>query len=272
MPQEEEQLLRLRQQRSEQAIALAMQGRWQDAVVANKGIIESFPRDVEAYNRLGRACIEMGEYSQAREAYSRAIEIDPYNAITKKNLQRLSYLNEAVVGPGGESHTVDPQHFIEEIGKAGVVNLYNLAPKEVLATMVAGDSIYLKVDAPALIVESGRGEYVGQVDPMHAQRLTKLIEGGNKYTAAVVGSSEDMVTIIIREVYQDPGQAGRLSFPPRGLEEVRPPLSDRALKMEPGFGEGVVEESGYTIIGGEEVEVLPEESNGSEEDEASDEG
>ncbi len=271
MPQEEEKLLRLRQQRSEQAIALAMQGRWQDAVVANKGIIESFPRDVEAYNRLGRAYIELGEYSQAREAYSRAIEIDPYNAITKKNLQRLSYLNEAMVGSGGESHTVDPQHFIEEIGKAGVVNLYDLAPKEVLATMVAGDGVYLKVDAPALIVGNGRGEYVGHVALRHAQRLTKLIEGGNKYTAAVVSSNEDMVTVIIREVYQDPSQAGRLSFPPRGLEEVRSPLSDRALKTEPGFEEGAVEEPGYTIIGGGEVEVLLEESSGDEDDEASDE-
>ena len=96
MSQEEVKLIRLRRQRSKQAIALAMEGRWQEAVAANRSIIESFPEDVDAYNRLGRAYLELGEYSQAREAYRQAVELDPYNAIAKKNLQRLSYLKEPV--------------------------------------------------------------------------------------------------------------------------------------------------------------------------------
>ena len=259
MPLEEERLIRLRQQRSEQAIALAMQGRWQEAIEVNKEIIENFPKDVDAYNRLGRAYIELGEYAQSREAYSKTLELDPYNPIAKKNLQRFSYLKERTVSLANESRKVEPQHFIEEIGKAGVVNLYALAPKEILARTVAGDGVYLKVSGSSLIVEDGRGEYLGQVEPRHSQRLAKLIEGGNKYSAAVVSSSEDSMTLMIREVYQDSSQAERLSFPPRGLEEVRPYVRDRLLKVEPGSEEGTGE-SGYTIIGGEEVEVIPEES------------
>jgi len=115
MSYDEERLIRLRRQHSKQAIALAMQGRWREAVAVNKGIIESAPTDVDAHNRLGRAYIELGEYSQAREAYSRAMELDPFNAISRKNLQRLSYLKEAMVSSEGEA-TVEPQHFIEEIG------------------------------------------------------------------------------------------------------------------------------------------------------------
>jgi len=92
------------------------------------------------------------------------------------------------------------------------------------------------------------------------------MEGGNKYSAAVVSSGEGSMTVIIREVYQDPSQAGRLSFPPRGLEEVRPYISDRVLKMEAEQEEEAVGESGYTIIGGEEIEVLPEESTDVDED------
>jgi len=270
MPREEERLIRLRQQRSKQAIALAMQGRWREAVATNKGIIDNFPKDVDAYNRLGRAYIELGDYLQAREAYSRAVELDPFNAIAKKNLQRLSYLKEPVSSEG-EPGKVEPHHFIEEIGKAGVVNLYQLAPKEILARMVAGDKVYLKVDGPNLIVENSRGEYLGQVDPRHAMRLTKLIEGGNQYTAAVVSSTEETMTIIIREVYQAPSQAGRLSFPSKGLEEVRPYVNDRIFKLESEYEEEVEEESGYTIIGGEEIEVLPEESTASDDDAISDE-
>jgi len=259
MTYQEEGQVRLRRQRSKQAIALAMQGRWREAVAANKAIIGSFPNDVDAYNRLGRAYMELGEYSLAREAYGRAIELDPYNAIAKKNLRRLSYLGETLVGAEVDSEKVEPQHFIEEIGKAGVVNLYRLAPQPVLARMVAGDKVYLKIDGSNLTVENGRGEYLGQVEPKHGQRLIRLMEGGKKYKAAVVSSTEDAISVIIREVYQDPGQAGRLSFPSRQFEGIQRYASDRIFRRELEYEEELVEAPGYTIIGGEGTEVLPKE-------------
>jgi len=232
MAYQEEEQVRLRRQRSRHAIALAMQGRWREAVAANQEIIASFPNDVDAYNRLGRAYIELGEYSPAKEAYGRAIELDPYNVIAQRNLRRLSYLGEAAAGSGADSDRAEPQYFIEETGKAGVLNLYHLAPQQVLAKMVAGDKVYLKVDGSGLTVENARGEYLGQVEPKHGQRLIKLMEGGNQYTAAIVSSAEDRVLVIIREVYQDPSQAGQLSFPSKGGESLRPYLSDKMLRRE----------------------------------------
>ncbi len=258
MSYQEEEPVRLRRQYSKQAIALAMQGRWREAVAANKSLLESFPSDVDAYNRLGRAYMELGEYSRAKEAYSSAVELDPYNTIAKKNLHRLSHLGEGMVGSEDAFHKVEPQHFIEETGKAGVVNLYRLAPGEILARMVAGDRVYLKVDGSSLMAQDGHGEYLGQVGPKYGQRLIKLMKGGNKYTATVISSTEEMMTIIIREVYQDPSQAGQLSFPSKGFKRVRPDVGDRILrrKLE---NEEEVEEPGYTIVGGDEVEPLPEE-------------
>jgi len=243
MAYHEEEQARLRRQRSKHAIALAMQGRWREAVDANKSLIESFPNDVDAYNRLGRAYIELGDYSQAKEVYGRALELDPHNVIAQKNLRRLSYLGEAVVGAETDSDKVEPQHFIEETGKTGVVDLYHLAPQEILARMVAGDKVYLKIDESGLTVENGRGEYLGQVETRHGQRLAKLMEGGNRYTAAVVSSAEDRVTVIIREVYQDPSQAGQLSFPSKGVESLRPYLSNKMLRRELEHIEALAEES-----------------------------
>ncbi|MFC1931763.1 tetratricopeptide repeat protein [Chloroflexota bacterium] len=271
MTYQEERLARLKRQRSKQAIDLAMQGKWREAVAANKAIIDDFPTDVDAYNRLGRAYMELGEYSPAREAYSRTVELDPYNAIARKNLQRLSYLGETAVGSEVGYRKVEPHQFIEEIGKAGVINLYHLAPKEIRARMGAGDEVYLKRQGPGLIVENSRGEYLGQVELRHGQRLIKLMGGGNKYSAAVVSSTEEAMTVIIREVYQDPSQAGRLSFPPKGAEEPRPYVDERVFKLETEIDESLAEESGYTIIGGEEIEVLPEETGGISDDMASDE-
>ena len=70
---------------AKEAIALALQSRWQDAIGANEGILELFPEDVETHNRLGRALMEVGKYAAARKAYGRALELDPRNRIAKKN-------------------------------------------------------------------------------------------------------------------------------------------------------------------------------------------
>ena len=142
--------MRLKQQRSKEAIDLAMQAKWQEAVDVKKEIIAEFPDDVDTYNRLGRAYLELGQYTRAREAYQQAVRIDPYNAIANRNLRRLNDIK----GPDHaevETEKVEPQQFIEEIGKAGVVTLYDLAPKENRARVVAGDKVYIKVDGAVQI-------------------------------------------------------------------------------------------------------------------------
>ena len=261
MTYQEAEQVGLKRRRSKQAIALAMERRWREAIALNKEIIESFPDDVEACNRLGKAHMELGEYAEARDAYKRATELDPYNAVAMKNLRRLSHLGELVSGTRGDSDKAGPEHFIEEVGKAGVVDLYHLGPPQTLARMVTGDRVYLKIDGPNLIVENGGGEYLGQVEPKHGQRLIRLMEGGNKYTAAIISSWEDKMTIIIREEYQHPSQAGRPSFPARGVEGPRTYISDRILRRELEQEEELVEEPGFTIISGEETEPLPEETS-----------
>lgn len=259
----EEETVGLRHQRSQQAIALAMEGRWREAIGVNQNLIDGFPDDVSAHNRLGRAYMELGEFSRAWEAYSRAIELDPYNTIARKNLDRLSRLHEEGAATSDGSR-VEPQNFIEETGKAGVVNLDHLGRPEVADKLVAGDQVYLKINGSNLIVEDGRGEYLGQVDLKHGQRLIKLIEGGNKYATAIVSSAADSVTVIIREVHQDPAQAGRLSFPARGLRSPRPYVSDRVARYELEYEETTEEEEepGYPTVRAEESTISTVDATG----------
>ena len=265
MTREEERLARYRQQRSKEAIDLAMQGKWQEAVEINREILVNFPRDVDASNRLGRAYMELGQLAAATEAYSRTIQYDPYNAIASRNLRRISDMDQED-SEDVDTDEVAPHQFIEEIGKSGTTGLLELAPKEKRARMVSGDRVFLKVDQNNLIVENRRGEYMGKVEPKYAQRLSRLILGGNQYTATIVTSKVDKLSIIIRETYQHPSQVGKLSFPPKGVEEVRTFSSDGALKSEANYNEEDEDDSGYTIVGGDEVEVLTENSDDSDDD------
>ena len=112
----------------------------------------------------------------------------------------------------------------------------------------------MKIDGSNLIVENSRGEYLGQVEPKHGQRLIKLMEGGNRYTATIISSTEEAVTVIIREVYQAPSQTGRSSFPPKGSESFWPYVGDRIIRRELEYEEALPGEPSYTMVGGEEGE------------------
>src|SRR5215208_4251895 len=131
---------RLRQKRtkSEQAISLAMKNRWDEAAQLNREILDLFPNEVDAYNRLGKALTELGRYAEARDAYAHAVKLDPLNGIAAKNLQRLSKL--AAEGSAAPA-PVDPRLFIEESGKTTVTQLTDVRRTEATAKLSAGDQL-----------------------------------------------------------------------------------------------------------------------------------
>ncbi len=262
MTYQEEEQSRLRRQNSREAIALAMKGQWREAIAVNKTIVDLFPNDIEALNRMGRAYMELGEYGEAENAYRRTLQIDSYNAIAQKNIQRIGLLKKTNTSKQPAVQKLEPQVFVEEIGKAGVVSVHALAKPEFLARVVAGAIVNLKVEGNNLTVTTPMGEYLGHVEPKHGQRLVRLMNGGNRYSAAIVSSADKALTVIIREAYQHPTQFGQLSFPTRGIEPaVRTDIGDRVIRREIEQEEAQLGEAGYTVVGGgEETEVLPEES------------
>ena len=201
-------------ERTKKAIALAMRNRWAEAVDANRSLIEDFPGDVEAYNRLGRALTELGRIDEAKDTFRQVLELSPHNAIARKNLDRITQLGNELHPPHRTSRRA-PRAFIGETGKTGVTSLVNLSPPNVLAKMTPGDDVRLELDKGRLNVSGGAAnEKLGQIEPKTASRLKRLIDGGNRYQATVKSVDDHEITIIIREVYKHPSQSGVVSFPP----------------------------------------------------------
>lgn len=253
-----EERARLRRQKADVAIQLALQSRWEEAATVNQGILSLYPSDVDAWNRLGKALAELGRYQEAREAYGKALELDSTNSIARKNLARLAAVGEAAPAPVEPKQQVDPQLFIEETGKTGMTVLHR-ANQEILARMTAGDRLTLRPEGNALVVENNRGEYVGEVEPKLGLRLLKLIQGGNEYAAALTSLANATGRVIIKETYQHPSQAGRPSFPSTGPEVIRPYIKESILKYGAEDDEEVTEETEGT---GEEWEGETEAQEG----------
>ncbi|MBI2873129.1 MAG: tetratricopeptide repeat protein [Chloroflexi bacterium] len=226
--QQGEDLAKLHREKAKEAISLAIDSRWEEAAAVNRLIVEHFPDDVEAYNRLGKALSELGRYAEAREAFGTALNLSPANAIARKNLDRLEQLKETPRRPK-ESRKLAPQLFIKEGSKSGVTVLQSDAPAQVLASLSAGDPVALKVSGSTLVVQDADGRELGTVEPKLASRLVRLIMGGNQYEAAIGSVGGRQVTIIIHETYRHPVLQGIPSFP---ASEKGPAVSEPTLSYD----------------------------------------
>src|SRR5581483_3037451 len=197
---ESEERARIKRVKAEQAVNLAMQSRWTEAAELNRQIIDAYPKDVEAHNRLGKALMELQKYDEAREVYNHALRLDPTNGIAHKNLLRLEKLMEESVAPGAPSAPVDPSLFIAETGRTTTTALVQLAAPEVLAKMDSGDPVDLRVEGNTLLPVSTAGD-------------------------------EGSLKIIIRETHRDPSMGNRPSFPTTG-EAFRGYVRDTLLRYE----------------------------------------
>jgi hypothetical protein len=232
---------RVKRIRTEQAIQFATQSRWDEAIATNRQIIAAFPNEPDAYNRLGKALGEVGKIKQAREAYQKALELDPGNSIAKKNLERLA--SARAKAEPDKAQQVDTSLFIEEMGKSGVTTVTPTNTR-LLATLSAGDEVALKAVGPRLSVETMGGDYISDTEPKLAMRLLRLMEGGNKYAAAVASIAENGVRIIIKETFQHPSQAGRLSFPAgKAGEGIRPYIRESMVRADLDEDEELADEA-----------------------------
>ncbi|HEX6029881.1 MAG TPA: tetratricopeptide repeat protein [Tepidiformaceae bacterium] len=252
-----EERTRLRKQMTDQAVKLAISSRWEEAATLNREYLKIFGDDPDALNRLGKALTEMGEITEARNSYGRAIELDPANTIARRNLDKLATMEDRVMA--APPTQLDTRLFIEETAKATVATLQAVSTER-SALLDAGDIVELRVEGNAVNAIDTEGEYIGMIEPRIGLRLSRLMQGGNRYSAALVTTTGEM-KVMIRETFQHPTQIGKVSFPQARATEVRAYTRRGLLRGEEiDYGEddeGEEEESneGWSEEGAEELDT-----------------
>src|SRR5947209_8622457 len=257
--QSSEEKAQLKVQWTRLAIDQALANQWEEAITTNRNILNIFPNEPEAYNRLGKAYSELGRYSEARQAYNQTLKYSPNNTIAKKNLDRLSMLQEELVTTHAGAERIDPRLFIEETGKTGTSDLINIAPTSILARVGVGDKVQLHVSGHTIFARNAAGEDIGQLEPRLANRLINFMEGGNRYAAAILAMEPGMVRLIIREDYHHPSMFGKVSFPSLGGGEIiRAYTKDTMVRYDRGDDEDELGSEDEYYDGGDETDELTE--------------
>jgi hypothetical protein len=226
--------LKPRSQYSEDAVQLAIQGKWDEAVKLNKFIIDSFGADEESQNRLGKALSELGKLKEAKASYEAALKLNPMNSIAKKNAARINALLHQKEGLKVGGTRVDLNLFVEEMGKTIITNVEAPGNADISSKVAAGDVAELKIEGDGIVAETSRGVKLGSLEAKLARRLIKFMRGGNRYQAGLTSVDGNTVKLIVRETHQDPRFAGKPSFPMRRKREVefRPYAKESLLARE----------------------------------------
>ncbi len=220
---------RVRKQMSDQAVKLAVASKWAEAASINRDFLRMFGDEPEAWNRLGKAQTELGQVTDARKSYGKAIELDPSNTIARRNLDRLASMKDTAVASAAPSQ-LDTRLFVEESGSSTVATL-QATNAELVELLDAGDLVELQVQGNAVNVMNVKGDYVGMVEPRIGLRLSQLMTTGNEYAAAIV-TTQGEPRVVIRETFQHASNIGKVSFPQSRSTDIRAYTRKNLLRKE----------------------------------------
>lgn len=255
--------MRIRRRLQERAIEMAAMNNWNEAIEVNRQLLQ-LGEDPETYNRIGKAYMDLGQYTESAEAYQKTLKLNPMNAIARKNIARLEALLARGIDHAEASRAprqqVDLRLFITETGRTAITTLVDVPRSPAVDALVTGEKMDFRVEGRNVYVIDADGNVIGRLEPKLGQRLSELITGGNRYVAAIAQSDPRQVRLLIRETYQAPSQRGRISFPGKlgesaayvsnlRYEEYEDILDDDENVDEP---EALEEE----YIGGDEEEEL----------------
>jgi len=194
-----------------QAIEAAKVSNWQQAICLNKEILETLPSNINALNRLALAQMQLDLLPEASASLQRVLEIDKNNKIAQKNLEKIKKRDKGKVAQFGQQSS-----YIEEPGKAKVIDLIRLTDSKSLANFVIGQECQLEPKKSYISINTACGSnYIGTLPKNISSRLINLIANGNKYRCVIqsIDSSQEKCAVYVEEIYVSKKNVGKTSFP-----------------------------------------------------------
>ncbi len=182
----------------DQAIRASLQQDWEQAIELNVYILQRNPQDIATLNRLAKAYVQKNQVEQAKDLYQKVLELDRYNPIATKCIQKLSL-------DSGHTVTDCPDYLInliDEPGKTAVLPLTRLANHDIISQLRTGQKLKLIPKNRYLAAYTELGVYVGNIPDQNSAILLSFINQGNQYEAAIKTMATSSVTIFIREIHR----------------------------------------------------------------------
>jgi tetratricopeptide (TPR) repeat protein len=198
----------------QEAINAAVGYRWQEAIKLNKKILSKEKKNLSALLRLAYSYIQTNNLVKAKKIYEQVLKIQPTNTIAKENIERIKILQTKKTKKTNTAKIFfDPNLFLESPGKTKSIRLVNLGQKNLLAQLMVGQEVFLKVKNRKVDIRTAAGDYIGSLPDDLAKRLRLFIKAGSEYVAYIKESAINNIVVFIKEIKKGKKVANFISFP-----------------------------------------------------------
>lgn len=199
---------------TQEAISAALENNWPKAIEINQSLLIKYPNDLDTMNRLARAYHEIGKVSEAKKTYQKVLNLDPYNQIAEKNIQRLASCKKRGVKENNNKSPINIRGdlFLEEPGKTTLVTLTDTAMNGVLAHLQTGDVVNLVPHRNEVTAVTESGRRIGKLESNLAKKIAADLRTGSSFEAFIKSvtpkyeakKSSLQVSVFIRETQHSP--------------------------------------------------------------------
>lgn len=187
---------------------------WREAINLNQQIIKLEPENLSAYLRIGYAYLQSKKIAEAKKYYRKALKIQPTNTVILENLERIKILEGKKTSRSHlEKIILKPDIFLEIFGKTKAVSLVNYGQKDVLAKLLVGQKVLLKIKKRRVEIRTFVDEYIGSLPDDLSRRLIAFIKAKCQYETYIKETSLNRVVVFIKEFCKTKQMSGNFSFP-----------------------------------------------------------
>lgn len=190
---------------AKKAINAAKSQQWQQAADYNQQILDIYPKDLDALNRLALAFMQLDQSKKAKTTLNKVLEIDKHNKIAQKNLDKIKKNLKSKVSFNQES-------FIEEPGKAKNIELIRVTDNDNLDQINVGQKCELDPKSTYISINTADGDYLGTLPKDISERLIGLIETGNQYNCSIQCCEPEKCVVHLSEAKVSDQNQGVNSF------------------------------------------------------------
>jgi len=226
---------------SDAAVNAALSQNWIEAIVINKRILQEFPKNIEAINRLGFALLKTGKITDGKQMFEKVLKLDPYNRIAGNNLKKINSLKKSTSDFIREC-PVSPLLFLEEPGKTKIVECVNVASSQILSSLSCGQEVFFKLKKHGIDIRDAKGLYIGALPDDLSFKLLLFMKEGNQYTIHIKRIAKSCVSVFIRETHRgkkfinQSSFSGTTSYIPYAHEAIEHKSKEESDKEEDAEG------------------------------------
>lgn len=173
------------------AIKAALDGKWSAAVEINSQFLKILPNDPDAKIRMGRALLQLRQFSKAAKYFREVLKSDPINKVARKNLKLALEKKLEKVSASAKS-------IIKEPGTSFEAKMQIAAKNLSAEDFSPGDGLKTKLNRSSVNVYTQEGKLLGRINSEAAKSLRRARAKKAVIGAFFAGGKGDRMKVVLK--------------------------------------------------------------------------